>query len=39
MKRIRDICDTIVQASEVEDDQAMEAALGKFPLTLIPWMH
>ena len=30
MKRLRDVCDAIVQASEVEDEQAIEAALGKF---------
>lgn len=35
IKRIRDACDAIVQASEVEDAQAMETALGKFLLTLI----
>ena len=35
IRRLRDACDAIVQASNAEDEQAMEAALGKFLLTLM----
>lgn len=35
IRRLRDACDAIVQVSDTEDEQAMEAALGKFLLTLM----
>ena len=35
IRRLRNACDAIVQASDAEDEQAIEDALGKFLLALM----
>ncbi len=35
IKRLRDACDAIIKACEAGEEQTMDAAMGKFLLTLM----
>ncbi len=34
-RKMRDVCDGVVKAMEIEDAEATEAALGKFMLLMV----